>query len=116
MRNGSRDEQQRGKTIGGRIRELRKSAGMTQEQLADRLQLENKSSVSKYELDKTTPTPEQFVCMAKIFGTSTDYILSGQIPERGTKLLQAEKILQSMTLDKTLDAAITMLLTLRALE
>nr|WP_288974357.1 hypothetical protein [uncultured Shuttleworthia sp.] len=54
--------------------------------------------------------------MAKIFGTSTDYILSGQIPERGTKLLQAEKILQSMTLDKTLDAAITILLALQTLE
>lgn len=116
MRIGSRDEQQRGTTIGGRIRELRKSAGMTQEQLAGLLQLENKSSISKYESDKTTPTLEQFVCMAKAFCTSTDYILAGQIPERGAKLLQAEKILQSMTLDKTLDAAITILLALQTLE
>ena len=54
--------------------------------------------------------------MARLFGTTTDYILSGEMPARSSKLMQAEAILQGMKLDKTLDAAITMLMTLKGLE
>ena len=89
---------------------------MSQEELASELNLVCKSSISKYESDRSTPTPEQFVQMAKLFGTTTDYILSGEVPKRDEKLLQAEKILESMKYDKTLDAAIAMLQTLKGLE
>lgn len=103
-------------TVGGRIQKLREENNMTQAALAEELHLENKSSISRYESNRSTPTPELFVEMARIFGTTTDYILSGEMPARSLKLMQAEAILQSMKLDKTLDAAITMLLTLKELE
>ena len=103
-------------TVGGRIQKLREENNMTQAALAEELHLENKSSVSRYESNRSTPTPELFVEMARLFGTTTDYILSGEIPARSAKLMQAEAILQGMKLDKTLDAAIAMLMTLKGLE
>ena len=90
--------------------------GGAQAALAEELHLENKSSISRYESNRSTPTPELFVEMARLFGTTTDYILSGEMPARSSKLMQAEAILQGMKLDKTLDAAITMLMTLKGLE
>lgn len=103
-------------TVGGRIQKLREENNMTQAALAEELHLENKSSISRYESNRSTPTPELFVEMARLFGTTTDYILSGEMPARSSKLMQAEAILQGMKLDKTLDAAITMLMTLKGLE
>ena len=103
-------------TVGGRIQKLREDKHMTQAKLAEELNLENKSSISRYESNLSTPTPELFVEMAAIFGTTTDYILSGEAPTRSSKLMQADLILQSMKLDKTLDAAISMLMTLKNLE
>lgn len=102
-------------TVGGRIQKLREENNMTQAALAEELHLENKSSISRYESNRSTPTPELFVEMARLFGTTTDYILSGEMPARSSKLMQAEAILQGMKLDKTLDAAITMLMTLKGL-
>lgn len=117
VRNMAVQKKEDGKaTIGARIRALRRDAGMTQEQMAEILQLESKSSVSKYESDKKMSTPEQFVTMARVFGTSADYILSGEIPLRDAKMLHAQTLLQSLQLEKTLDAAITILLTLKGLE
>lgn len=103
-------------TVGGRIRQLREDSRMSQAKLAEALHLENKSSVSRYESNRTTPTPELFVEMAKIFGTTTDYILSGHMPARSLKVLQAEGILQDMKQDKSLDAALVLLMTLKNLE
>jgi len=94
---------------------LRKKRGLTQEEVADKIGA-TKITISRYESNKSTPTPELFVEMARLFGTTTDYILSGEMPARSSKLMQAEAILQGMKLDKTLDAAIKMLMTLKGLE
>ena len=47
-------------TVGGRIRQLREDSRMSQAKLAEALHLENKSSVSRYESNRTMPTPELF--------------------------------------------------------
>lgn len=59
--------------FGERLKKLRKDAGMTQKELADRLMI-TKSVVSYYEHDNI-PTPETLIKIAKIFGTSTDWLL-----------------------------------------
>ena len=57
-----------------KLRDLRKQAGMTQQQLADKLGI-TKSVVSYYELSERTPSPEVLKDLAMIFRVSTDYLL-----------------------------------------
>ena len=57
-----------------KIKDLRKQAGMTQQQLADKLGI-TKSVVSYYELSERTPSPEVLKDLALIFRVSTDYLL-----------------------------------------
>lgn len=60
--------------FGNNLKKLRKQAGMTQQQLAERLGV-TKSIVSYYELSERTPSPEVLVKLASVFRTSTDALL-----------------------------------------
>ena len=57
-----------------RLRALRTSAGMTQAELAQRLNV-TKSVVSYYELQERTPSPDVLIRLADIFRVTTDYLL-----------------------------------------
>ena len=63
--------------IGLRIAVLRRSAGMSQAQLAQKLQI-SASAVGMYEQGRREPTAEILVELAKIFNVSTDYLLTGR--------------------------------------
>ena len=57
-----------------RIRETREGKGLSQKQVA--LEVGVKSpSVSNWESGKTTPTPENYIAMARLFDVSVDYLL-----------------------------------------
>lgn len=60
--------------FGNKLRTLRKEAGMTQTDLAKRLNI-TKSVVSYYELQERTPSPDVLIKLADIFHVSTDYLL-----------------------------------------
>ena len=69
-------------TVGGRIKFLREQADMTQDELAEELGLNDRSSISSYETNRRDISAFQAVCIAKIMNSSTDYILLGD--ERGS--------------------------------
>ena len=60
--------------FGTRLKNLRKQAGLTQQQLAAQLGI-TKSVVSFYELQERSPSPEVLVKLAAIFHVSADYLL-----------------------------------------
>lgn len=60
--------------FGEKLRKLRTEAGMTQTDLAKRLNI-TKSVVSYYELQERTPSPDVLIQLADIFHVSTDYLL-----------------------------------------
>lgn len=60
--------------FGERVKQLRRSAGMTQGQLAERIWV-SKAAVSNYELSERNPSPEIIIKVARVFGVSTDYLL-----------------------------------------
>ena len=60
--------------FGTKLKELRKQAGMTQQELATKLGI-TKSVVSYYELSERTPSPDVLKDLALIFRVSTDYLL-----------------------------------------
>ncbi|MBQ3227431.1 MAG: helix-turn-helix transcriptional regulator [Clostridia bacterium] len=60
--------------FGNTLKKLRLQAGLTQQQLADKLRV-TKSVVSYYELQERYPSPEVLFKLASIFHVSTDYLL-----------------------------------------
>ncbi len=67
--------------FGVTLKELRKSAGMTQKQLAERLWI-TKATVSYYEQSQRCPSPEMLIKLAKVFHVSTDYLLGIEVKKQ----------------------------------
>ena len=61
-------------TIGIRIKELRNRRGLTQDQIAAKLNM-NRANFSHYERDTAIPPSEMLGKIADILNTSTDYLL-----------------------------------------
>lgn len=57
-----------------RIKQLREEKHLSQQQLADKLNV-TQSSVSKYEIGLAEPDTNSIVIMSKLFGVSADYLL-----------------------------------------
>lgn len=79
------------KTIGGFIAALRKANGMTQKDLADRLNVSDKT-ISRWERDDGDPDLAAIPVMAEIFGVTCDELLRG---ERKSQEERAEATEQS---------------------
>lgn len=67
-------------TIGDRLTELRKSRGLSQEELAAQLTL-TRQTISKWELGQSSPDVEYVIALCDYFGVTTDYLLKGTEPE-----------------------------------
>jgi transcriptional regulator with XRE-family HTH domain len=61
-------------TFGERLKKLRLERNLTQEALAEKLQIV-KSTITKYEKNSRKPEFEILVKMADFFETTTDYLL-----------------------------------------
>ena len=60
--------------FGARIYELRRACGLTQQAVADRLQI-HRTTYTKYETGRATPDQQGLVRLAEIFGVSVDCLL-----------------------------------------
>lgn len=65
-------------TIGEKITVLRNASGMSQEALADKLQV-SRQAVSKWEMDQTQPQIDNVVQLCELFNISTDELLLDSI-------------------------------------
>lgn len=59
-----------------RIQYLRKSKGLSQEELADKMGV-SRQAVSKWESEQSTPDLEKIIMISELFEVTTDYILKG---------------------------------------
>ena len=67
--------------LGPRIAVLRRAAGLSQGELAQRLQVSS-SAIGMYEQGRREPSAEILVALARTFGVTVDYLLTGQpIPQ-----------------------------------
>ncbi len=64
-------------TIGERIFTLRKERGISQEELANELNV-SRQSVSKWETNQSTPDFDKIVLLCQFFGITTDELLTGK--------------------------------------
>ena len=73
--------------LGARIAALRRSRGMSQEQLARQLGV-SPSAVGMYEQGRREPAAATLVTLAKCFQVSTDYLLTGRPNQTEEKALR----------------------------
>lgn len=75
---------------------LRKANDLTQEQLAEKLDV-SRQSVSKWESGQATPELEKIVALSTVFNVSTDYLLkASEINDLSVKTEMLEKQQQMM--------------------
>lgn len=61
-------------TLGEKIKEARKTAGLTQEQLAQKLMI-SRQAITKWESDKGLPDIQNLKALAELLNVSVDYLL-----------------------------------------
>lgn len=66
-------------SIADRIQQLRKSRGISQEELAEKAGV-SRQAVSKWESGQSTPDIEKISLLSDFFETTTDYLIKGIEP------------------------------------
>lgn len=66
-------------TLGTKLQNLRKSKNMSQENLAEILNV-SRQAVSKWELDQSLPDTSNIIAISEIFSVTTDYLLLDKEP------------------------------------
>lgn len=72
--------------LGKRLKQLRNSAGLTQKELANKMNISS-SAVSMYEAGRRDPDTETLVKFSKVFNVTTDYLLG-----KDTKVVTQEHL------------------------
>ena len=70
-------------TFGEKLQDLRRKAGMSQDTLAERLDV-SRQAVSKWERDETMPETEKLVRIAQLFDASLDELLLNREPQKAS--------------------------------
>lgn len=65
-------------SLGEKIQQLRKAAGLSQEQLAELLKV-SRQAISKWETDQSSPEIEKILALSQLFAVSTDELLGNDI-------------------------------------
>jgi transcriptional regulator with XRE-family HTH domain len=80
-------------TLADRIQLLRKQAGLTQIELAGKIGV-SKSQFIRYESKNVQPPANIINTLADVFGTSVDYLISGDKSEKAKATLKNSELLQ----------------------
>ena len=81
--------------MGARIAALRRNAGLSQAELAQRLQI-SASAMGMYEQGRREPSAQTLVTMAQALGVTTDYLLTG-VPGPGQEETLNQMLLTRIT-------------------
>lgn len=77
-------------TIGERIAKCRKEKNLSQEYIAEQLEV-SRQAVSKWETNQTEPDTGNLIKLARLFGVSVEYLASGE--EKAPRIVYIEKAL-----------------------
>jgi transcriptional regulator with XRE-family HTH domain len=79
--------------LGKRIQELRKKAGLSQTELAQKINV-SYTQMSRYEIKGVLPPADVLKRLADVFGVSVDYLISGDSEEKAKATLKDTRLLQ----------------------
>ena len=88
-------------TFNEKLSKLRKSSGMSQEDLAERLDV-SRQSISKWEIGDSIPDTEKIILLSDIFNVTTDYLLKDELENSTAKLIMCEKPDKNILISKLL--------------
>jgi transcriptional regulator with XRE-family HTH domain len=77
-----------GKTLGSKLYELRKQSGLSQEALAEKLDV-SRQAVSKWECGESLPDTDNLITISKLYGVSLDELV-GNTPEKQPVILNID--------------------------
>jgi transcriptional regulator with XRE-family HTH domain len=80
--------------IGKKLKQLRKSKGMTQEDVAERVRI-TRSTISNYEIGRRTPHLKDLSALASVFGVGLDYFGISPKDEAFDLIARAKEIFES---------------------
>ncbi len=80
------------KTIGERIKELRKKHNLTQGELAEKVGM-TYVQIGRYEVRGAKPSAEVLSKLAEVLNTTTDYLMNGETSESNAKAIKDKTIL-----------------------
>ena len=83
-----------------RLYEIRKKAGMTQSDLAEKLDV-SRQAVSRWEMGTAKPEFENLIAISNIFGVSIDYLLKGDVVSTDVNAKPTEEPEQAEETEKT---------------
>lgn len=92
-------------TFGEKLQALRKKQGLSQEQLAEALDV-SRQAISKWELNTAMPDAGNIVKLSDLLGVTTDYLMKDtadaqdEIAKLEEQILQMKKELQELSADK----------------
>ena len=69
-------------TFGEKLQALRKAQGLSQEELAQRINV-SRQALSKWESGASVPDTENVIALSRLFGVSTDYLLLNEVKAPG---------------------------------
>lgn len=80
------------KTIGDRIKELRKQHNLTQGELAEKVGM-TYVQIGRYEVRGAKPSAEILSRLADVLNTTTDFLMNGETTESNSKAIKDKTIL-----------------------
>ena len=86
--------------VADRIQNLRKIKGISQEQLAEAIDV-SRQAVSKWESEQSTPDLEKIVLMSDFFDVTTDYLLKGIEPTNEIEHMTVGDVIDNKILTDT---------------
>lgn len=78
-------------SLGEKLQKLRKARNLSQEELAAELSV-TRQTVSKWELDQSTPELSLLAQISDIFGVTTDYLIKGTADGGGERINEEQPV------------------------
>ena len=78
-----------------RLYELRKQKGLSQEELANKLNV-SRQTVSKWEIGDSTPDMEKLIALSDLFEISLDELVMGKVPSSSEPSAKAAGVLNAI--------------------
>ncbi len=95
-------EVERNGLMGERLLKLRNQSSLTQEELAERLDV-SRQSISKWELNKTLPDVDKLIQLSEMYQVSIDYLIKGEEAGEEEWKKEEDKVIETVDEDRGTD-------------
>ena len=88
-------------TFNNKLIKLRKANALSQEELAEKLNV-SRQAISKWELGDATPDSDKIIALSNLFGVTTDYLLKDELENPTTTIIMRSDPHKNILISKVL--------------